>query len=294
MTVPTGFVGLGLMGVPMARNLTRAGYPLTVWNRTRARADVLAEEGVGVVHRPRDLGGTVDVVLTMVSDHGGLEEVLFGADGVVQGMPAGGLILNLSTTSPDAVRSVHHRLGERGISLVDAPVFGSVEAAEAGDLEAVVGAEEEDLDRVRGHLDAMCSAVFHMGPVGAGSLMKICGNLVGCGMVGLLGESLSIGRSAGLDPQRMLEVISAIDFSSPTYDEKGQLIIRGDYAARFPLRHALKDTRTALALGAATGLDLRVTRGVAAELASAAQRGFDDEDLAAIIKGIPERPKRVS
>ncbi|HEX5497293.1 MAG TPA: NAD(P)-dependent oxidoreductase [Mycobacteriales bacterium] len=286
MAVPTGFIGLGLMGTPMAGNLARAGFPLTVWNRTRDKMESLAEAGARIASRPREVGAASEVVITVLSDDAAVGEVLLGAEGVAQGMAAGGVVMDMSTTSPRAVRELAGRLAERGIGFVDAPFFGSVKPAETGELWVTVGAEESDLDRVRPHLDALCSKMFHMGPVGAGAVMKLCGNLIDTGMQSLLAEGLTLGRRNGLDAGQMLDVLQVTDCASLVFGVKGAQITADDYEPRFPLKHALKDVRMALDMAGAAGLDLRVADGVRADLDSAARAGHADEDSIAVIKGV--------
>lgn len=286
MVVSTGFIGLGLMGAPMARNLARAGFPLTVWNRTRDKMDALSDSEARVTARPREVGAAAEVVVTVLADDAAVEEVLLGPEGVAQGMAPGGVVMDMTTTSPQAVRNVAERLAERGIGFVDAPIFGSVEPAERGELWVTVGAEQADLDRVRPHLDTMCASVFHLGAVGAGSVMKLCGNLIDTGMQSLLAEAMALGQAGGLDARQMLEVLHVIDCASPIFDMKGEQIAAGDFEPRFPLKHALKDVRMAMSLAGAMGLDLKVAEGVRADYDIAARSGHADEDSIAVIKGM--------
>jgi 3-hydroxyisobutyrate dehydrogenase-like beta-hydroxyacid dehydrogenase len=273
MSTATGFVGLGLMGEPMARNLVRAGFPLTVYNRTRDKSAQLEADGASVGASLREVGERSEVVVLMVSDDAAVADVLFGADGVVSGLAEGGVIVDMSTTSTEAMEETGRRLGEHGIALVDAPVFGSTEPAATGELWAVVGAEPGDLERVRPTLEAMCGRIFALGPVGAGSSMKVAGNLIVTGMLTLLAESLSMGERRGLDRAQMLEVVAAIDFASPLYTAKGTQVIDGDFAPRFPLKHALKDSRLAAAAGRSLGLQLRTVDGVVRDFEAAAEAG---------------------
>lgn len=283
---PTGFIGLGLMGAPMAANVARAGFPLTVWNRTPAKAEPLRALGARAAHSAAEVGAVSDVLITMVSDDAALEDILFGAGGVAAAMRRGTVVVDMSTTSPQCMERVAARLADHDIHLVDSPVFGSTEPALSGDLWAVVGALPDDLARVRPQLDAMCGSIFEMGPIGTGSLMKVSGNLVVTGMIALLAESLTLGGRGGLEPSAMLEVLDAIDFTSPLWKAKGSLVVAEDYAPRFPLRHALKDIRLARAVGAASGLDLRVVVGVEADYASAASAGHQDEDVMAVVQAV--------
>jgi 3-hydroxyisobutyrate dehydrogenase-like beta-hydroxyacid dehydrogenase len=285
-TTETGFIGLGLMGAPMAANLARAGFPLTVWNRSPEKAEPLRELGATVASSAADVATAADVLITMVSDDAALDDLLFGAGGVAARLRPGALVVDMSTTSPECMERVAAQLAEHDARLVDAPVFGSTEPATTGDLWAVVGADPEDLERVRPQLDAMCGTVFPMGAVGAGSLMKVSGNLVVTGMIALLGESLTLGGRGGLAPAAMLEVLDAIDFTSPVWNGKGSLVVNEDYAPRFPLRHALKDVRLARSVAATHGLDLRVVAGAEEEYAAAAEAGHQDDDVMAVVHAV--------
>lgn len=283
---PTGFIGLGLMGAPMAANLLRAGFPLTVWNRTSAKARPFGQLGADVVDSAAKVASTSDVIITMVSDDGALEDLLFGDANVAAALRPGAIVVDMSTTSPECMERTAARMEHFGARLVDSPVFGSTEPAISGDLWAVVGADPDDLARVRPQLDAMCGTVFEMGPVGAGSLMKVSGNLVVTGMIALLAESLTLGRSGGLEPQEMLKVLDAIDFTSPLWTGKGSLVVSEDYAPRFPLRHALKDVRLARSVAASRGIDLHTVAGAEQDYAAAAAAGHLDEDVMAVIHAV--------
>jgi 3-hydroxyisobutyrate dehydrogenase-like beta-hydroxyacid dehydrogenase len=282
----TGFIGLGLMGGPMAANVARAGFPLTVWNRTPSKAEPVRELGARVASDAAGVAAASDVLITMVSDDAALEDLFFGAGAVAAALRPGAVVVDMSTTSPACMESLATRLAERDVRLVDAPVFGSTEPATTGDLWAVVGADADDLARVRPQLDAMCGTVFHLGPVGAGSLMKVSGNLVVTGMIALLAESLTLGTRGGLDAGAMLDVLDAIDFTSPVWKGKGSLVVEEDYAPRFPLRHALKDVRLARTVAATHGLDLRVVAGAEEEYAAAVGAGHQDEDVMAVVHAV--------
>jgi 3-hydroxyisobutyrate dehydrogenase-like beta-hydroxyacid dehydrogenase len=282
----TGFIGLGLMGGPMAANVARAGFSLTVWNRTPSKSEPLRDLGAQVASDAAGVAAASDVLITMVSDDAALEDLFFGAGAVAAALRPGAVVVDMSTTSPACMESLATRLTERDVRLVDAPVFGSTEPATTGDLWAVVGADADDLARVRPQLDAMCGTVFHLGPVGAGSLMKVSGNLVVTGMIALLAESLTLGTRGGLNPRAMLDVLDAIDFTSPVWKGKGSLVVEEDYAPRFPLRHALKDVRLARSVAATHGLDLRVVAGAEEEYAAAVGSGHQDEDVMAVVHAV--------
>ena len=281
-----GFIGLGLMGGPMAANIARSGLPLTVWNRTAAKSAPVVDAGATLAETPAAVGAASDVLVTMLSDDAAVEDVLFGSGGVAAQMVAGSVVVDMSTTSPEAMRRIAARLAESGIDFVDAPVFGSTGPATTGDLWIVAGADEAVLDRVRPVLEPMSQAIYHMGPVGAGSSMKVAGNLVVTGMIALLGESLTIAKSGGIEPQAVIDVLNQIDFASPVWSGKGDLVVNDDFAPRFPLKHALKDVRLALAVAKANGIDLKIVPGSEAAYAAAADLGLTEEDVMAVIKGV--------
>jgi 3-hydroxyisobutyrate dehydrogenase-like beta-hydroxyacid dehydrogenase len=257
-----------------------------VWNRTPSKSEPLRDLGAQVASDAAGVAAASDVLITMVSDDAALEDLFFGAGAVAAALRPGAVVVDMSTTSPACMESLATRLAERDVRLVDAPVFGSTEPATTGDLWAVVGADADDLARVRPQLDAMCGTVFHLGPVGAGSLMKVSGNLVVTGMIALLAESLTLGTRGGLNPRAMLDVLDAIDFTSPVWKGKGSLVVEEDYAPRFPLRHALKDVRLARSVAATHGLDLRVVAGAEEEYAAAVGSGHQDEDVMAVVHAV--------
>ena len=287
MATRIGFVGLGVMGGPMAANVSGAGFPLWVWNRTKSKASVAIAAGATWADSPREVGSHCDIVITMVSDDDALDAVMFGPDGVAAAMRHGSIVVDMSTTLPDRIIATSARLHDHGIRLVDAPVFGSADQAKSGRLWAVVGADERDLADVRSVLDAMCGSVRWLGAVGAGSTMKVCGNLIILGMLDLLAEGLTLGGASGLSVPAMLDALAGIpDIACPLYAGKGAQIMDDDYETRFALKHALKDIRLALATGGRLGLPLRATDGVAHAFAAAVQQGHGEEDCMAVIKAV--------
>jgi 3-hydroxyisobutyrate dehydrogenase-like beta-hydroxyacid dehydrogenase len=271
----------------MAANVAGARFPLRVWNRTKAKASGALAAGATWADSPREVGAGCDILITMVSDDDALDAVMFGADGAAAAMRRGSIVVDMSTTRPDRIIATAARLHDHGIRLVDAPVFGSADQAKSGGLWAVVGADERDLADVRGVLDAMCESVRRLGTVGAGSTMKVCGNLIILGMLDLLAEGLTLGVSSGLSVPAMLDALAGIpDIACPLYAGKGAQIADDDYETRFALKHALKDVRLALATGGRFGLPLRATDGVAQTFAAAVQQGHGEEDCMAVIKAV--------
>src|SRR5580658_5090617 len=178
MTTSVGLIGLGLMGKPMGRNWLKAGFPLTVWNRTKSRADDLISAGAKWGANPREVAAASDVLLTIVSDPPAVEEVLWGANGAFEGLRRGSVLIDSSTVSPDLERRAAAACAERGIEFLDAPVTGGTWGAEKGELVMMVGGPEETLKRVEPVFGAIAKRWFHLGPNGAGQTVKLAMNML--------------------------------------------------------------------------------------------------------------------
>jgi 3-hydroxyisobutyrate dehydrogenase-like beta-hydroxyacid dehydrogenase len=270
----------------MAANIARAGHPTTVWNRSPGKSGPAEDAGAAVASSAAEAVSGAGVVVTMLTGDDVLEDLLFGSGGVAAALGRDTTLIEMSTTSPDFVRDAAERLAEYEVQVVDSPVFGSSEPAASGDLWAVVGAEAEDLERVRPVLDAMAGTVWHLGPVGAGSQMKVCGNLVVTGMLSLLAESLTLGKAGGLDRSQMIEVLGNIDFQSPLFGAKGAQMVDEDWTPGFALKHALKDIGLAQRSGERLGVPLRTVSGVREDFAAAVDSGHGDDDVAAVVLGL--------
>jgi 3-hydroxyisobutyrate dehydrogenase len=292
MKPTVGFVGLGLMGRPMALNLLRAGFPLVVWNRTSAKADDVVKAGARLAGSPRELAAAADVVMTIVSDPPAVEAVLFGDDGVLAGLRAGGLLVDSSTVSPALATRAAASCAERGAAFLDAPVTGGTWGAEKGELVFMIGGDAAVLERARPVLEAMGKRFFHLGPHGAGQTVKLAMNLLLALEVGALSEALSLVVRAGLPAERLVEVMQASMGRAPVLDVKAPLMIEERYAPSFPLRLMHKDLGLALDLGNRLGVPLP-TAAASREVYSAV-RGASSEDLdyAAVAKFWQDRAKR--
>jgi 3-hydroxyisobutyrate dehydrogenase len=278
------FLGLGIMGRPMAANLARAGFELSVWNRTAERAEAFAaEHGARVAATPAEAARGADVVVTMVVDGPQVEAVLLGEDGAASALEAGAVCLDMSTIAPSASRAIAERLAERGLALVDAPVTGSRPKAEDGTLTIMVGGEPEPVARVRPLLDAMGELVVHVGPTGHGQLSKVIANTVTAINAAAISEALSMARTAGLDLEAWLRVARAGSSGSTMLELKAEPMIDHDFEPLFRLGHMLKDVRHCLEEARALGIELRLA-GVAERMYSkAAADGHADEDFAAVV-----------
>jgi len=191
MKPTVGFIGLGLMGNPMAHNLLKAGFPLIVWNRTAARADTLVQGGAKLAATPRELAAQVDFLITIVSDPPAVEKVLWGADGALAGIRSGSMLIDSSTISPDLARRTAAACREKGVGYLDSPVTGGTWGAEKGELVFMIGGQAETLEKARPVFEAMGKKFFHLGANGAGQIVKLAMNLILALEVEALAEALA-------------------------------------------------------------------------------------------------------
>src|SRR5579863_6071677 len=209
MKAPVGFIGLGLMGHPMAANLLKAGHPLTIWNRTASRGDDLVAQGAKRAGTPRELVAASEVVITIVSDPPALESVLWGEDGVFAGLKRGSMVIESSTVSPGLEKRAAAAAAAQGSEFLEAPVTGGTWGAEKGELVFMVGGEASTLKRVEPVLGAMGKKWFHLGPVGAGQTVKVAMNLLLELEVEAFAEALALVTKAGVPGQSLLEVMQS-------------------------------------------------------------------------------------
>ena len=284
-----GFIGFGLMGRPMSLNLLKAGFPLTVWNRTRARTDEIARAGARVAATPREVAANSDVIVTIVSDPPAVESILWGADGVLAGLAPGSTLIDSSTVSPTLARRAAAACAERGAEFLDAPVTGGTWAAEKGELVFMVGGKPEVLARVQPVLAAMGKKFFPLGDHGSGQTVKLAMNALLALQVNALAESLALVMGAGIAGEKLVEVMQSSMARSPLLDVKAPLILAKNFAPSFPLRLMHKDLGLAMDLANQLGVPLPST-AVAREVYSAVRgKATEDVDYAAVARFWMER-----
>ncbi|HWF40170.1 MAG TPA: NAD(P)-dependent oxidoreductase [Candidatus Acidoferrales bacterium] len=284
MPTTVGLIGLGLMGKPMGRNLLKAGFPLVVWNRTKSKADDLGREGAKLAANPREVAAQVDVLITIVSDPPALEEVMFGANGALDALKRGSLFIDSSTVSPELARRESAACGERGIEFLDAPVTGGTWGAEKGELVFMIGGKQEVFDRAKPLLEAMGKKLFLLGPNGAGQTVKLAMNLILALEVQALAEATALVTHAGLDGQKLIDVLQSSMGRSPLMDVKAPLILKNDYPASFPLRLMHKDVRLALELARQEKIELPAGAAAYSTYSAVKEAAKDDPDYAAVAR----------
>ena len=270
------------MGSAMAANLMKAGFPLVAWNRTASKAEPFRRQGVKAGKSPAHVAAEADVVITMVSKPQDVEEVALGPDGVLEGIPAGAVMLDMSTVSPTTSRKLAGALAAKHAEFLDAPVVGSKGPATDGTLVILVGGLPQTLERVRPILQAMGNTIVHAGNVGAGSAMKLATNLMLGHLMAGFAEAILLAKQAGLDPKRYLDVLEASTFRSPWYQTKGAGVINGDFSAHFALKHMRKDFELMGELAREAGAKLPVTDSIRRLFAESEASGKGELDYSAI------------
>ncbi len=281
-----GFVGLGTMGAAMAANLHRAGYQVTVWNRTPGRAGDLVALGAGEATTPADAARESDVVVMCVSDTPDVEAVLFGPDGVATGLARGGLVIDCSTIAPGATAGFAARLAEAGIGFVDAPVSGGSEGARNATLTIFVGGEPDAFERARPVLAAMGRTITHFGPAGSGQAVKAINQVViAAGYLGVA-EGMVLAMKAGLDPELVAQALNGGAAQSWILENRHGRMIDNEYPLGFRTSLHLKDLAIALELGRSVGAAMPVAALAAQVESGLVGRGHGDEDMSNLARAI--------
>jgi 3-hydroxyisobutyrate dehydrogenase-like beta-hydroxyacid dehydrogenase len=282
-----GFIGLGIMGSRMAANLRRAGFEVTVWNRTAQTAKAWAQEHGGkVASSPAALAAEADIVFTMVVNGPQVRELLLGADGVAAGAAPGLLCVDCSTIGRVAALEIGAELAWRGLRLLDAPVTGSLPGAGDGTLLIMVGGAAGDLEQARPALDAMGTTVLHVGPLGAGQAIKVINNAVAVANTATVAEALIAGKAAGVDLDALVAVMDGGAAGSKMLALKQEPMRRHDFTPLFRLAHMIKDVE--LCLDAAT-VPFESARRALEDMRAAEQLGHADDDFAALVEAVEAR-----
>lgn len=289
-----GVLGIGRMGGAMARAVRAAGFDLVLWNRTPDAARRLADElGASVAERPADVAANADVTVSMLADGGAVDAVYGGADGLIAGARPGMVLVDCSTVPPAVLRAHAEAVRATGAGILDAPVSGSVALAESGKLTLMVGGEATDLERARPVLDALGATVFHLGPLGSGTAMKLAVNTVIFGLNQALAEGLVLAEAAGIARAAAYDVLAASAVGAPYVGYKRAAFLEPESTpVAFALDLAAKDLRLIDELATSVGLDLpQAEANLAAIEATAATRG-GDRDFASVAGYLSERRHR--
>jgi 2-hydroxy-3-oxopropionate reductase len=279
-----GFVGLGIMGRPMARRLLDAGHPLTVHSRSPGPVDELVEAGAERGASGAEVAAASDVVITMLPDTPDVEAVLFGEEGVASGSRGGSLVIDMSTVSPVATRRFAERLSERGVRFLDAPVSGGETGAVEGTLSIMVGGREDDFARARPLFEAMGRNVVLVGGVGAGQVTKACNQLVVAATIEAVAEALVLAASSGVDPANVREALLGGFAGSKILEVHGKRMLDGAFDPGFRLRLHRKDAGIILETAHELGSPVPGFEAVADALERAVKEGGAELDHSALVR----------
>ncbi len=283
-------LGTGIMGAAMARNLLSAGMEVRVWNRSREKAEPLADDGATVSDSPAEAAEGAGFVLTMLADADAVAEAAGGENGALSALPEDGVWLQTSTVGLEGQEKLAGIADEHGVYYVDAPVLGTKEPAEQGQLIVLASGPEEVRERCQPVFDAVGSKSLWLGSAGAGSDLKLVTNNWIVGLLGALAETISFAEALGVDPNRFLELIEGGPLGVPYAQMKGQMMIEEEFPTSFSANLARKDANLVLQAAEANGLRLPLTEAAAEHFDEAINAGHGEEDMAAIYQAT--RPDR--
>lgn len=282
-------LGLGTMGAGMAKNLLAAGFAVTAYNRTRAKAEPLAASGARIAPTPAEAAMDADVIVSMLSDENAARAVWAGPEGALAHAQRGSVLIESSTVTPKWIQELEGQAAERGLHLLDAPVTGTRIHADSGQLTFLVGGETAVLERARPALAAMSKEIVHLGPSGSGARMKLINNFLAGVQVASLAEALAWIERSGLDRDQALNVLKNGAPGSPLVATISARMIEAKYDVNFLLSLMDKDLRYAAADAASVGVELRTSHCAEARFAEAIQAGFGEKDMSAVVESVRKR-----
>ena len=280
------YLGLGTMGGGMASNLFKAGYKLTVWNRSAEKCKPFARKGARVAESPTDAVRDADLFIYMLSNDQAVEEVVFGANGILSGINEGQIAMDMSTVLPATSLREQQAYSNRGVDFLDAPVFGSKTESAKAKLWIMAAGKRHTFEKVKPVLQHLGQTVHYFGKNGNATAMKLVGNLIVALELEALSEGLVLARKAGLDLSTVMEVIKVADFRSPLLVSNGQNILRRDFSTSFALKLMLKDAGLIDKFAGSLQSPIPGLRVVEKNLKSAVALGFEKENASAVIKAL--------
>ena len=286
MNIRVGFIGLGVMGKPMALNLIKDGYPLRVFSRRAESMAPLVAAGAVACSTPAETARAADMTLIMVSGMDAVEEVILGPQGILAGAKPGTTVVVTSTISPEAARSLAGKLSDRGVEMLDAPVSGGESEAIDGSLSIMAGGKEETFALARPIFERLGKNIVHVGPSGAGQLAKACNQIAVTMALEGVAEAFSLARKSGVDPARVREALLGGFAGSKTLEVRGKKMLDADFRPGFKARHHQKDLRTILEIAHRMGFALPGTAVATQHINALVGGGEGEADLAALINVI--------
>jgi 3-hydroxyisobutyrate dehydrogenase-like beta-hydroxyacid dehydrogenase len=282
------FFGLGIMGLNISMNLLKAGYPLTVYNRTPARAEAPVRAGAHQAATPQEAAKDADILMLMLSDDVAVQELVWGKNGVLEGVKPGQLILDLTTVSPTTSLREAAAFRAKGADFLDAPVFGSKNESRDAGLWIVVGGSKSCFERALPLLQKISATQHYMGENGKGAAMKLVGNLIVSMQLEALGEAMVLATKAGLNARDVLGVLNVTDFKSPIFDGVGDALSRRDFSPAFYLKLMLKDANLIAQFAQELNVPIPAAAAVRENIKGAVNKGWGDLNASAFIRNLEE------
>ena len=283
-----GFIGLGLMGKPMALNIHKKGFPLAVYNRSPKRLADFKKLGIYTYSSPAELAKNSDVVITMITAPKDVKEVALGKNGIIEGAHPGLIHIDMSTIGPSAAKEVAKGLARKKIDFIDAPVTGSTDRAKTGELVIFVGGDKKVFEIVKPVLEAMGTELPYMGPVGSGQAIKLVNNLIGGETIAVLGEAFMLGLSLGLTKKQIYEALKNTFSISPNMKNKMPMIVEGKIPVMFSVANMRKDLKLGL-IEKPPSTPLPILKTAEAIYKKTMDQGWGEEDIAATFKIISQK-----
>jgi 2-hydroxy-3-oxopropionate reductase len=287
-----GFIGLGIMGKPMARNLLKAGYPLVVHNRSRAAVDELSNEGAKIATSAKEVAGQAEVLITMLPDSPDVEIVFTSEQGVFSGVKPGMLLIDMSSISPVVARKLAGEAGKHGCDMLDAPVSGGEAGAINATLSIMIGGKASAVEAAMPIFQVLGKNIVHVGDAGAGQVTKAANQMVVGTTIAIVGEALVLAAKAGVDPAKVRQALLGGFAQSKILEAHGQKMLDRNFRPGFRIRLHEKDLKIAVATGSEYGVPLMITGVVAQMMTAMKGMGGGDFDHAALVKFVEELGKK--
>ena len=283
-----GFIGLGIMGKPMARNLIRAGYPLIVHNRSRAAVDELTREGAQAATDAKEVAGRTEIIMTMLPDSSDVDLVYAGENGIFSALKSGTLLIDMSTISPAVARKLAGEAQRRGCDMLDAPVSGGEAGAISASLSIMIGGEAAAVERAMPIFDSLGKNIVHAGRAGAGQVTKAANQMVVGTTIAIVSEALVLAAKAGVDPAKVRQALLGGFAQSKILEAHGQKMLEHNFKPGFRILLHEKDMKIALGAGFEYGVPLMVTSQVAQMMSAMKSMGHGDLDHSGLVKLIEQ------
>ncbi|MEA3336274.1 MAG: NAD(P)-dependent oxidoreductase [Chloroflexota bacterium] len=283
------YLGMGIMGRGMAGNLLKAGYPVTVWNRSPERCESLVRQGAVQATTPARAVADADLIMYCLSDDAAVEDLLFGDGDLLSAVQPGQTVVDLTTVHPDTSRKSAAAYAKKGVRFLDAPVFGSRNEAAQGGLWIVVGGDKELYEQVKPILQVLSETTHYMGGTAQGSSMKLVGNLVVASQLEALGEAMVLATRAGLDPEDVLGVLHVTDFKSPIFDGVGHALIERDFSTHFALKLMLKDANLIARFAQDLNVPIPASAATRENIKAAVNKGWGELNASAMIRNLEDQ-----